>query len=633
MADVLYYQNYTVVADIFAIVLCLIFYIILKSSYTEKRKTLFLFYLASALISLAAASNILFHYYLPLRTHGHLARIYITRGAYYAGLMFVFVIICFYLGYVMDVDFRDRKVLRVLIWLGAVAGVIVQGAAPFSHYGFYIDKYLRVHQNYYNDPFRYVYVYYCILILWILFTYRKKLISSMFRCILKVFALSFLVMVLQYQFLSTSYTCMTFVFPMLVVLFLFHYNAYDIETGMLDYRAFGNYTKELNGKDFIMLSLYLRDLSAKKRKQLTPYFFHFNKQFFYNPCTFRMKDGQFVMIIKDDENKNADGKISRMLEDFEKLYQKFKADYKIAIIHSDKRLVSGDDYLTLSDYIEGKTSINEVTFVTKEDIDVFIQRKYILTQLHDIHEKQDLEDERILIYCQPVRNTKTGVFSTAEVLMRLNVPGLGMVMPDTVIPLAEKYELIHTISKIVLNKTCKNIKQLETEGYEITRISVNFSITELNDEDFCEDLLSIMNHHGVSYDKIAVELTESRNEKDFEIMKQVMNRLQTNGVRFYLDDFGTGYSNFERIIELPIDIIKFDKSLTALSGKNANSRNLVGSFSDIFTRSNYQVLFEGVETEDDEMRCENMNALYLQGYKYSKPIPMMELRDFLPKRV
>lgn len=142
-----------------------------------------------------------------------------------------------------------------------------------------------------------------------------------------------------------------------------------------------------------------------------------------------------------------------------------------------------------------------------------------------------------------------------------------------------------------------------------------------------------MNHHGVSYDKIAVELTESRNEKDFEIMKQVMNRLQTNGVRFYLDDFGTGYSNFERIIELPIDIIKFDKSLTALSGKNANSRNLVGSFSDIFTRSNYQVLFEGVETEDDEMRCENMNALYLQGYKYSKPIPMMELRDFLPKRV
>ena len=111
-----------------------------------------------------------------------------------------------------------------------------------------------------------------------------------------------------------------------------------------------------------------------------------------------------------------------------------------------------------------------------------------------------------------------------------------------------------------------------------------------------------------------------------------MSRLQKHGMRFYLDDFGTGYSNFERIIELPIDIIKFDKSLTILSGRDTNSRDLVGSFSDIFTRANYQVLFEGVETEDDEQRCENMNARYLQGFKYSEPVPMMQLRRFLSKK-
>lgn len=110
-----------------------------------------------------------------------------------------------------------------------------------------------------------------------------------------------------------------------------------------------------------------------------------------------------------------------------------------------------------------------------------------------------------------------------------------------------------------------------------------------------------------------------------------MSRLHAQGIKFYLDDFGTGYSNFARIIGLPIDIIKFDRSLTIMSGKDAESRYLVESFSDIFDNSQYQILFEGVEDENDETRCKEMKDLYLQGYKYSKPIPMEQLENFLEK--
>lgn len=439
-------------------------------------------------------------------------------------------------------------------------------------------------------------------------------------------------MTMQYQIMSTSYTCITFLFPMCAVLFLFHYNSYDVETGTLDSRAFGNYTRELNGKEFMMVSLYLRDINAKKMKQLMEHFFHFNEQFFNKPCTFRMWDGKFVMLFRKDLNPDAEKKIQQMLEDFYELYQQFKIDYRLVIIYSDPRLVSGEDYMALDEFLGERQAINSVVYSSKEDVDAFLQMKYVLEQLIDINEKGDLEDERVLVYCQPVLNTKTGTFSSAEVLMRLNLPKLGIVMPSLVIPIAEKHEMIHTISRIVLNKTCQNIRKLEEEGYELSRVSVNFSIMELKDVNFCDDLLQIMDDNQVPYEKIAVELTESRNEADFEIMKQIMSRLQKHGMRFYLDDFGTGYSNFERIIELPIDIIKFDKSLTILSGRDTNSRDLVGSFSDIFTRANYQVLFEGVETEDDEQRCENMNARYLQGFKYSEPVPMMQLRRFLSKK-
>ena len=632
MADILFYQNYTSAADVCTIVFCIIFQIILRSSYTQKQKSLFLFDSGTGLISFAAFSNITYHTLLDSITAGNMFWVYFFRDGFYIGLMFLLVVFCYYLGYTMDVNFKRKHVLHFFIWTGAVLGAVAELSAPWTHYGFYIDSELQIHQNYYTDPFRNAYMYYIILILWIMVSYRKKMISKMFWCIMKTLLISVLVMTMQYQIMSTSYTCITFLFPMCAVLFLFHYNSYDVETGTLDSRAFGNYTRELNGKEFMMISLYLRDINAKKMKQLMEHFFHFNEQFFNKPCTFRMWDGKFVMLFRKDLNPDAEKKIQQMLEDFYELYQQFKIDYRLVIIYSDPRLVSGEDYMALDEFLGERQAINSVVYSSKEDVDAFLQMKYVLEQLIDINEKGDLEDERVLVYCQPVLNTKTGTFSSAEVLMRLNLPKLGIVMPSLVIPIAEKHEMIHTISRIVLNKTCQNIRKLEEEGYELSRVSVNFSIMELKDVNFCDDLLQIMDDNQVPYEKIAVELTESRNEADFEIMKQIMSRLQKHGMRFYLDDFGTGYSNFERIIELPIDIIKFDKSLTILSGRDTNSRDLVGSFSDIFTRANYQVLFEGVETEDDEQRCENMNARYLQGFKYSEPVPMMQLRRFLSKK-
>ncbi len=255
----------------------------------------------------------------------------------------------------------------------------------------------------------------------------------------------------------------------------------------------------------------------------------------------------------------------------------------------------------------------------------------ILSELKNIHVRGDLNDPRVLVFCQPVLNTQTNVFSSAEALMRMKLKECGMVYPDQFIPLAEKYDYIHTLSKIILNKTCRQIRTFEQQGYKIDRISVNFSIPELRDKNFCYDILEIIKDSGIPFDKIAIELTESRNEQDFELVKGIMNHLQGLGMKFYLDDFGTGYSNFERITGLPIDIIKFDRSLTILARKDQESRFLVGSFSNIFKQSNYQILFEGVEDDIDENQCIEMNALYLQGYKYSRPIPIENLINFLEK--
>ena len=116
-------------------------------------------------------------------------------------------------------------------------------------------------------------------------------------------------------------------------------------------------------------------------------------------------------------------------------------------------------------------------------------------------------------------------------------------------------------------------------------------------------------------------------------MKSRINELKCFGIKFYLDDFGTGYSNLERIMELPFDIIKFDRSLVIASGDSRKSEKMVGNLAHMFSDMDYSVLYEGVENDMDEERCINMSAVYLQGYKYSRPIPMEQLSEFFEKKV
>ena len=215
--------------------------------------------------------------------------------------------------------------------------------------------------------------------------------------------------------------------------------------------------------------------------------------------------------------------------------------------------------------------------------------------------------------------------------MRLELEKTGVVYPDQFIEIAEDHGFIHVLTQIIMNKTCQTILEFEEEGLEIKRISVNVSALELKDSRFCDDVTEIINNNGIDGSKLAIELTESNTEEDFVIMKDKIEKLRKQGIQFYLDDFGTGYSNMERILELPFDIIKFDRSMVIASGIDERSEQIIQTLANMFSNLQYSVLYEGVEDSEDENRCLGMAASYLQGFKYSKPIPISQLRDFIAR--
>ena len=627
MGDVLFDYKYVVQGDIIALLICLVTHFLLKSTYMAKKANLGIFKFANQLVAVAGVSSIVYHHMIFILREENVIRLYLCRALCYTTLIFVYICFCVYIKNIVEMDKKYNKWFYTGIFGAGIVFALIEFIGPFFKFGFYVDENLVLHQNYYTDVFRYAYVYYSIIMAILLVKYRKKLLPKMYRCIWSVIAVSVGIMAYQAEFLQTAYTVVSFTFPIIMVLFLFHYNSYDIKTGTLDYYAFEEYVEVNKGKSFSMIFLSLPNISRDELQTFSYQFLRRNDRFFEGSCCFRLHNNRMVLVYKRERNKNEKEILEKVYQEFEK--ERKNADYQIILMDSNEYLLSGKEYISYCKYIEARLPMNTVKKANGDFLGDFLKYKFVRMNLEDVDRKGDLNDYRVKVYCQPVLNINTGTFTTAEALMRLDIPEVGIVYPDQFIGIAEKENFIHTLSKIILHKTCQNIKQMELEGYEIERVSVNFSVQELHLDSFCDDIINIIQSNGVRFEKIAIELTETKNEKDFLIMKKVIERLQALGIKFYLDDFGTGYSNFERLIGLPIDIIKFDRSLTILASKNDESHFMVGSFSEIFKKADYQILFEGVEDERDEKQCINMNAQYLQGYKYSKPIPMEHLKDFL----
>lgn len=630
MEDILFHQNYVYTGDIIAIALCFIINALLRSTYAVKKRNLYIFKIGNWSTFLAALSSIVYHLLLANIKEEYVILIYIIRALTYIALVFTYACFFNYLKNLAEMSEKHTKKFKISIYGVAVIHTLAQIMGPVLKIGFYIDENLQVHQNYYTDIFLYTYFYLTVNMVIFLLGYRNKFVRKMFNCICIVFGISFLLMCYQFTFLTTSYTAVSFVFPILATLVLFHYNSYDVETGTLDQYAFRQYIAEMKDEEISLIFLVLPGISSDRLREFSKEFLRKNDTYFNDSCCFRLRDNRMVLVYQKGKNKNYRETENVLFKSF--LTARRTDDYRIVLFDKDARLESGLEYLAYCEFVEARMPMNTYKYADQELIEKFLMSKMIHDNLEDIYRKDDRNDPRVKVFCQPVLNTKTNKFTTAEALMRLELPEIGLVFPDQFIYIAEKFNYIHVLSKIILNKTCQCIKQIEEDGYVLERVSINFSVQELKLDSFCQDVIDIIKENGIDCNKIAIELTESKNDKDFQNMRDVMDRLQDEGIKFYLDDFGTGYSNFERIIGLPVDIVKFDRSLTILANKDEQSKFMVGSFSEIFKKADYQILFEGVEDESDEARCIGMNAQYLQGYRYSKPIPIEQLENFLEKK-
>ena len=252
--------------------------------------------------------------------------------------------------------------------------------------------------------------------------------------------------------------------------------------------------------------------------------------------------------------------------------------------------------------------------VIKNNIDAIIDRA--------------LENKSFQVYYQPIYSISEGRFISAEALIRLIDPEHGFISPETLITAAEQSGTIHKIGEYVFEKVCQFIASDDFDKLGLDYIEVNLSVAQIMNSDLPETLLTIMRRYGISSEKINLEITETAAAYAQRVMMENLEKLSQAGLSFSLDDYGTGYSNIQRVIQLPLKIIKLDKTFV---DENDNPKmwivlkNTVKMLKDM----NMEIVVEGVETQEMLDAFSKLKCDFIQGYFFSKPIPRKDFVAFI----
>ena len=634
VAGQLYFDNYSPVGDITVIATCFVILVLIFTSYVNKTRSFYLYLNIVAYLMLAAFSDVIYHHIYSGITDGKYTAVYVIRCLYHG---FLFSNLLLYVVYIVELQHleREKKIPTMIISSGIYISIILTDIiTTVSGTGFRLNKDGTAITG--HNIFLYGYLAFVAVIIFLMVAYRDRVYKYVMYGFYGTMIVAFLILFLQGKHGQSSFTVVSFMFPTIGMLYLVHSTPYDIELGAINVAALKdmveyNYRRKV---ELLFFSLYIPEYDSEGAvlpKTLQDSIRKFSTDIFHNAVLFQVSNAHIILMAKKKTNPDYENKINRILNYLSREYDKYGFDYKVVMGECFDEISKNNEFVSFIKSIHRNMEANEIHMVGYEDVEQFERYETIINEIADIYRGKNLRDPRVLAYCQPVYNIKTGKYDTAEALMRLKIPGIGIIFPDQFIPLAEENGYIHVLTEIILQKTCDEIRYLLKEGYEVNRISVNVAVSELKEESFTQDIHKIICESGIPEEKVAIEITESQTESDFIIMKHKIEELKEKGIKFYLDDFGTGYSNMERIMELPFDIIKFDRSLVLASGSDLRSEKMVESMASMFSGLDYSVLYEGVENEEDEKKCIDMSASYLQGYKYSKPIPIMELKRFFSK--
>lgn len=425
---------------------------------------------------------------------------------------------------------------------------------------------------------------------------------------------------------------------MLVLYLMLENPGYNIDrqTGLFNHEAFMQYAGELYAMEapFATLEIILSLGSFKMmRTELEDEVIAEAVKYLSgitDAITFRNASTEILLVFTDLEKAEAGERMVRRR--FEKGWGKnagiLISPYWIYAPNS-MTVDNAEELLYLMKYI----SRDSKEFSENHYFEVTSELAQRLRHEKDIEQliMNSIVNNSVEVWYQPIFSTEHHRFISAEALVRIRDENGGIVPPGAFIEIAERNGMILQLGEMVFRKVCSFLNVSQISLFGVDYIEVNLSVVQCAYKHLAQDYIRIMEESGISPDKINLEITESASMNARKTLLDNMKKLMDYGVSFSLDDFGTGQSNLDYIVDMPVEIVKFDKNMTNAYFENGKAKYIMDAAMNMIRGMDLKIVSEGIETEEQFRTMENLGINYIQGYYFSKPLPADEFIEFIKK--
>ncbi|WP_404364191.1 putative bifunctional diguanylate cyclase/phosphodiesterase [Marinobacter sp.] len=255
---------------------------------------------------------------------------------------------------------------------------------------------------------------------------------------------------------------------------------------------------------------------------------------------------------------------------------------------------------------------------------------------HDQRQRLELENElreavdqdQLVTFYQPILNLKSGRVEFIEALMRWPRPDGSLRKPENFLKMLEETGLIHEAGEYLFRQACQTLARCRSIQPDL-RMTLNLSVNQLSEPKLLDRLKAISESERVAPGALILEVTEDSLLRNSHRTERVLARLHSSGFDVAIDDFGIGHSSLSRLRELPVAMLKLDKSFLREGSRGKVSRELIRSIRDMAGALDLRLVAEGIETEEQWAMVRDLSYGLGQGFFFARPMPEPELKVFL----
>lgn len=627
----------------FLIAAVVILLLVLRNFLDQKRaedlnSRIFLFFAVIGILDVIA--ELVSNYYI---TSGDgdfgLAAVVTTTIFYLFQALLPYALLC----YIMTL--HDNKLISVKkMLLAGLATILLASIVltnPFTEKLFYFD----VSAGYVEGPwYRLMYysaLFHLAVILILVISWRKEFGPQKIKVILDILILcgcGVVIQLLYYPLLMTGFGMSLGILALFLTINNPNANR-DSLTGVYNHLYLTRRSDELiaAGKSFHIITIYLYQLKHINKVagvEGGDYILQLTAKKLEELCgsrVFRITGKRFLVLTMSlQEYEYYITQIKKMFEtDMQVDADSSKPATPVilsGIVHGQKLGASGL-MLEYAEYLESLSMQNGMIEVIQDDqqtMDGFLYNKKVEQYLRTAI-AQDLFE----VYYQPVYSTEKNDFVTLEALSRLHHPELGWIAPDVFIQIAEKNHMIEQITDLQFKRICMFINEHRDLMKKLFNIKVNLSSLDLMRSDCSSHFIRMMDDMDIQHDWIQFEITETVATEYNAGLGMVVDGFMAAGVRLCRDDFGSGYANLNTVMRLPFSAIKIDRTLLFDICNDKKRAMFYQSIIETFHRMGYSIVSEGVETEEEMSLLSSWGVDMIQGYYFSRPLPVEELLKLL----